>query len=252
MTEAAVHRVLCWGVIALSALVFVLLLLVVAPYARHGRSGWGPTMRGRSAWVAMESVAALGFAAVYVMGGQRTSAVPLALLALWQLHYLYRAFIFPFRRRASEAPMPVLVVAFGILFNLVNAYLNGRTISHLGHWSSSWLTDPRFGVGVVVFLVGRQINMSSDARLRKLRDLGNQRYSLPRGGLFRWVSCPNYLGEIVEWIGWAIACWSLAGASFALFTCANLAPRALAHHRWYHKRFADYPAERKALVPYLW
>ena len=103
MTEAAVHRVLCWGVIALSALVFVLLLFVVAPYGRHGRSGWGPTMRGRSAWVAMESVAALGFAAVYVMGAQRTSAVPLALLALWQLHYLYRAFIFPFRRRASDA-----------------------------------------------------------------------------------------------------------------------------------------------------
>ena len=26
---------------------------------------------------------------------------------------------------------------------------------------------------------------------------------------------------------------------------------ALDHHRWYRERFADYPAERRALIPYL-
>ena len=65
------------------------------------------------------------------------------------------------------------------------------------------------------------------------------------------MSCPNYLGEILEWTGWAIASWSLAGAAFAVYTAANLAPRAFAHHAWYRQQFQDYPARRKALVPFV-
>jgi hypothetical protein len=60
------------------------------------------------------------------------------------------------------------------------------------------------------------------------------------------------LGEILIWIGWAIATWSLAGLSFAAWTIANLLPRAKAHHEWYHKKFPEYPPERKALIPGIW
>ena len=70
-------------------------------------------------------------------------------------------------------------------------------------------------------------------------------------GVFSRWRHPNYLGEILEWTGWAIACWSLAGLSFAVFTFANLAPRALANRRWYVETFPDFPRARKALVPYL-
>ncbi len=252
MTEPAIHGLLCWGVLGLSAFVFVLLIFVSAPYGRHERSGWGWTLPGRTAWVVMESVSCLGFGLIYLMGDHRGASVPLVLLAMWQLHYFYRAFIYPFRGQGTQAPMPVLVLLFGITFNLINAYINGRYVSHLGQWSSSWFTDPRFIIGVVVFFTGRQINLDADARLRALRRKTSQRYSIPRGGLYRWVSCPNYFGEIIEWVGFAVACWSLAGAAFAAFTCANLAPRALAHHRWYQERFADYPKRRKALVPLLW
>jgi protein-S-isoprenylcysteine O-methyltransferase Ste14 len=65
------------------------------------------------------------------------------------------------------------------------------------------------------------------------------------------VSSPNYLGEIVQWTGWAIATWSLGGLAFALYTAANLAPRALDNHRWYQDHFDDYPPRRRALIPYL-
>jgi hypothetical protein len=65
------------------------------------------------------------------------------------------------------------------------------------------------------------------------------------------VSCPNYLGEIIEWSGWALATWSLAGAAFALYTIANLAPRAVAYHRWYRESFNDYPPARRALLPFI-
>jgi protein-S-isoprenylcysteine O-methyltransferase Ste14 len=65
------------------------------------------------------------------------------------------------------------------------------------------------------------------------------------------VTCPNYLGEILEWLGFALATWSLAGLAFALYTAANLAPRAFANHRWCREQFPDYPKNRKALFPFL-
>jgi hypothetical protein len=56
----------------------------------------------------------------------------------------------------------------------------------------------------------------------------------------------------MEWAGWAVLTWSFAGASFAAWTVANLAPRARANHLWYRKNFPAYPPERKALIPRVW
>ena len=148
--------------------------------------------------------------------------------------------------------MPLSIVGLGMLFNLANAWFQSRWLNTLGPgYEPSWLTDPRFLLGAALFLVGFGINVSSDAILRNLRAPGETGYRIPDGGLFQWVSSPNYLGEILEWVGWAVATWSLPGALFALWTACNLGPRALANHRWYQETFPDYPPERKALLPGL-
>jgi len=59
----------------------------------------------------------------------------------------------------------------------------------------------------------------------------NDQYFLVLGFLFNFVSCANYFGEVVEWIGYALATYNIAGLSFAVFTFANLVPRALKHHQ---------------------
>ena len=102
------------------------------------------------------------------------------------------------------------------------------------------------------FLMGLLLNVHSDHLLRRLRGPGESGYRVPFGGGFAYVSAPNYLGEIIEWVGFALAAGTLAAWAFALFTFANLAPRALANHRWYRERFAEYPPERRALIPFLW
>ncbi|MBK6611366.1 MAG: hypothetical protein IPG29_10875 [Sphingobacteriales bacterium] len=43
-----------------------------------------------------------------------------------------------------------------------------------------------------------------------------------------------------------------AGFGLFVWTFANLVPRAVAHHQWYHKQFANYPPYRKAIFPFLW
>lgn len=226
------------------------LRFIVAPYGRHTRSGWGPTISARAGWVIMESPASLLFLAFYLTGDHRAELVPLVFLGLWQLHYAQRAFVYPFLMRAGNR-MPIAITAMAIAFNTLNAYVNAVWISQIGRYAPDWLTDPRFLTGVTLFFSGMLLNHHSDHVLRNLRSPGETAYKIPRGGAYRWVSSPNYLGEIVEWLGWALATWSLAGLAFAAYTMANLVPRALANHQWYRERFPDYPAERHALIPYV-
>jgi protein-S-isoprenylcysteine O-methyltransferase Ste14 len=236
--------------LVLAVLTYAGLLFIVAPYGRHGRGGWGPTVPARVGWVVMESPAPLVFFGVYLAGSHSGALVPLIFLAMWQTHYLQRTFVYPFLMR-SGARMPVSLMAMAITFNVLNAFINARWVSEYGTYVASWLADPRFLFGFVLFAGGLALNLSSDRTLRGLRAPGESGYKVPQGGAYRWVSCPNYLGEIVEWTGWALATWSLAGLAFAVYTFANLAPRAIANHRWYHERFADYPPQRRALVPFL-
>ncbi|WP_027345107.1 methyltransferase [Hamadaea tsunoensis] len=234
----------------LAALTMAGLRFIVAPYGRHNRPGWGPSIPARLGWLVMEAPASLLVAYFFATGANRASLVPLLLLALWQIHYVHRAFVYPFRLRGGTR-MPLAVAAMAFAFNLLNAYVNGMWIGHYGSYPTSWLADPRFLIGVLLFAGGLALNLRSDRILRALRRPGESGYKIPQGGPYRWVSSPNYLGEIVEWLGWALATWSFAGLAFAVYTIANLAPRALANHRWYQSEFPDYP-DRKALLPYLW
>jgi protein-S-isoprenylcysteine O-methyltransferase Ste14 len=251
MTEASFHTALAYGVMATGAIIFVSLFFVTAPYGRHARAGWGPALSSRLGWIVMECPASLVFLAIYALGRHALEPAPVALCALWQAHYLHRAFIFPLRMRSAKKPMPVSVALMAIVFNVPNAYLNARWISQLGDYPTSWFVDPRFLVGVALFGAGMAVNIRSDSILFALRRPGESGYRIPVGGAYRFVSSPNYLGELIEWAGWAIATWSLAGLAFFVFTFANLVPRAIANHRWYRATFPDYPRQRRAVIPFL-
>lgn len=253
MKEYTFYTILLVAWLIIAVFVFVFLLRFTAPYGRHGRRGWGPVIGNKEGWLIMESAAPLVFLIGFVAGNYNNTVTAIAFLVLWESHYLYRAFIYPFGLRGINRQMPVVVVCSGMIFNAVNGYLNSRFIfTFSGGYSNDWLTDYRFVVGVTLFLAGLLINRQADRILRGLRGGGKTEYGVPYGSLYRWVSCPNYLGEIITWIGWAVATWSLPGLSFALWTIANLAPRARAHHAWYNRQFDNYPQERKALLPSLW
>jgi 3-oxo-5-alpha-steroid 4-dehydrogenase 1 len=237
-----------YGTLALAPVVFAVLLFIEAPYGRHIRKGWGPVLDNRLGWFFMEMPAVLIFAAILFFYAQLT-ATPLILFALWQLHYCHRAFIYPWTLKEGKK-MPWLILVMAVVFNTSNAYLNAWSIaSQSDKYSDLWLMSPQFLVGVAVFFAGMAINKISDKQLATLSRSGKG-YQIPTAWAYRWVSCPNYLGEIIQWTGWAIAVWSLAGWIFAIWTMANLVPRAIAHHRWYRQTFENYPAERRALIPF--
>jgi 3-oxo-5-alpha-steroid 4-dehydrogenase 1 len=253
VNEHSFFNILLIAWFVLSAIIFVTLFFIVAPYGRHTRRSWGPQIGDKLGWVIMEAPASLFFAAFFVLGIGQISVTALAFLVLWESHYVHRAFIYPFSRRTGASGMAVVVAAMGFVFNTGNAYLNGRYLFTLsGGYGNAWLLTPQFITGAVLFAAGFFINRWADDSLRSLRKPGESGYRIPEGGLYRWISCPNYFGEMLTWTGWAVATWSLPGLAFAVFTVANLAPRARAHHQWYKQQFANYPPKRKALIPAIW
>jgi protein-S-isoprenylcysteine O-methyltransferase Ste14 len=245
------HVIVLW--VMLAVIVFALLFFYTAPYGRYTGKASGPYVKGPFGWVIMEMPAPVVFAACFFIGAPSVTVTQIMLLVIWESHYVHRAFIYPFTMRSSERPLSLWILAAGFFFNLINAYLNGSYINMYAlQYPAQWLGDYRFILGLGIFIFGFFVNRQSDYILYRIRRNKRKVYEIPQGGLFRWVSCPNYLGEMLIWIGWAVATWSPVGLAFALWTIANLAPRAYSHHRWYHQKFENYPEERRALVPGLW
>lgn len=240
-----------WAWIGVAGVVFVTLFFITAPYGRHLRAGWGPQMPARVGWMAMEAPALLLVGLSLALGSRPLDGYSTLLGAMFLAHYVNRTLIFPLRLPPASRPMPLSIVQSAVFFNLVNGSLQGLWLGELAPSPIPLrLAEPRIALGLALFVVGAAINLHSDAILRRLRR-GAAGYAVPQGGLFRFVSCPNYFGEIVEWTGFAIAMGALPGFAFLAWTLANLVPRALEHHRWYRATFPDYPRQRRALVPFL-
>ncbi len=242
--------VIVW--IALGILMFPLILKVTAPYGRHSKSNWGPMLDNRVGWFIMESPALfLVIFFVFKGNGLYNAAITIFFL-LWLLHYVHRTLIFPLRLKTKGKKMPMAIVASAFFFNLVNGFIIGYWMGFLtSEFNVQWLTDPRFLLGVTFFLSGYIINQYHDRILLRLRKNNGGGYKIPFGGLFNYISCPNFLGEIIEWGGFAMLTWCMPTLSFFIWTMVNLIPRALDHHKWYINKFPEYPPKRKAVIPFI-
>lgn len=236
-----------WSWIALAVVTSITLTRITAPYGRHGRPGWGPVVSARTAWFWMEISALLGLGLCLWVGGLRSPHAAL-IGAIYGGHYVYRSLIYPLLSPSSAAPASVWVVAMAFVFNVFNSSILGGWTFVVGPEQALGPVD-LLGLGLV--LLGFFIHARSDATLRGLREQYGPGYHIPRGGLYRFVSCPNYLGELTQWLGLALIMNALAGWSFLIWSAANLVPRAVKHHAWYKARFEDYPSERKAVFPGL-
>ena len=248
------YQLIAWIWMALAGGTFFYLLRVAAPFGRHTRPGWGPTIDNRLGWVIMESTVLLVlFLCFYSGSGFQDISSPVAvILLLFTAHYLHRSLIFPLFLRTKGKQMPLVVALSAMAFNTMNGFLFGYYFSHFAEYPSDWLQDPRFVCGLLLFCFGAWVNIRTDYQLIRLRAPGETGYKIPQGGWFKYLSCPNHFGEILEWTGFALLTWSLPGLAFAVWTFANLAPRAVAHHRWYREFFPDYPKERRAFLPFVW
>tara|TARA_B100002052_G_scaffold293269_1_gene316123 strand:+ start:1764 stop:2468 length:705 start_codon:yes stop_codon:yes gene_type:complete len=228
-----------------------LLLFKPATYGRHIRDQ-RLTISNKWGWFIMELPTFLIIPIFLMFSDKSVNLVTICFISLYVIHYINRVFVFPFRLNTKEKKIPLLIVISAIFFNLVNVFFIGYYFGNFATgYDLGWLYSPQFISGFALFLAGAYINNQSDSILINLRKESESGYKIPHGGLFKYVSCPNHLGEIIEWIGFAILTWSLPGLAFALWTIANLLPRAISHHIWYKKEFENYPVNRKVIIPFI-
>ena len=158
--------------------------------------------------------------------------------------------------------MPFVIMILSFVWNVINGYIQGYFLFYIAPadpyyshaYTSAWLTDPRFIIGVLVFFTGWAINMHSDYVIRHLRKPGDTNHYLPKKGLYKYVTSANYFGEITEWLGFAIMTWSYAGLIFFWFSCCNLIPRSNAIYKKYQEEFPDEfdPKKLKRIIPFIY
>ncbi len=262
----------------LAVFVFVMLFFFKAGYGYLSDNKWGPTIPNKLAWIIMETPSflyLLYYTLVFALDGpgkelgildsvNGNCVLVLYIMAgLFLLHYFQRSFIFPLLMR-GKSRTPIAIMLMGMVFNTVNAFLIAGWIFGIpglmeaqapdGYYTLAWLYDPRFIIGAAIFFTGMGINLNSDHVIRHLRQPGDTRHYIPRKGMYKYVTSANYFGELVEWIGYAVLTWSPAGLLFAVWTFANLGPRAKSLTEKYEQEFGEEYTQlhKKNLIPFIW
>ncbi len=242
---------------------------------------WTPAMIAIHAWLAVSAIA-IGslirsgrlrfqysrFRAAHGLSGRTGMfiiySVPLVVQALVSSRYLaqgttiqwilFACITFHFVKRCLEV---LLVHTYGgpidvastiqIAFNYsafmgVLAWFHESTVSRI-----DWL----FVCGLVVFVLGQIGNFAHHVLLRRLRR-GREGYYVPYGLMFRWVTTPHYLAEIVIWAGFFLMSRHLATLLVFIIFAHYLIDRSNATHRWYLERFEDYPRVRRRIIPFVY
>lgn len=254
--ETEIFNLFLAAMAVVALIVFVALYFIDAGYGMMFSRKWGPSLSNRLGWVLMESPVFIAMALFWYFSDRRFEPVPLCFFLLFELHYLQRAFVFPFLIKGNSR-MPLSIMLMGVTFNLLNACMQGGWIFYVSPPDSypvEWFASAPFLAGTLLFFAGMVINIRADGTIRRLRRPGDRGHYLPQGGLFRYVSSANYFGEVVEWTGFALLTCSWAGAVFAWWTFANLAPRADAIYRKYDAMFGETfrREKRKRIIPFIY
>ena len=237
-----------WLILAIIS--FLFLFKIDAPYGKFSNKNWGFLINFKLGWFIQEIISPLFLFYFFIIGTGEKTFLHWFLISIWIIHYINRSIIFPLRiNKSSEIPLFIIFLA--MFFNTVNGFTNGFYLGNLASFSNNYIYNLNFIFGITLFIIGVSINLIADNILIKIKNEGKG-YQIPNGKLYNLISCPNYLGEMIEWIGFSIMCWSIPSLLFAIWTIANLFPRAISQHKWYNETFKDnYPIKRKAILPYI-
>jgi len=170
------------------------------------------------------------------------------LFFLFVLHFIKRELETLFVHKFSKGTMPI--------FNL---FKNSGYYSFCGWYIAYFVLHPLYisppieliYLLIPFYLLMMIFNFYSHYILANLRTGDSKERFIPKGFLFEYVSCPNYLFEIVQWFIYSIMTLSISAVVFLILGGGQMTIWALGKHSAYKKEFKDYPKNRKVLIPFI-
>jgi very-long-chain enoyl-CoA reductase len=194
----------------------------------------------------------LVYVGLHLHGGAPRSPYHLALLGGMVFHFgkrcLESLFLHKYSRPTGATAFLLIIWAYASMVLATGWFQTHTVTAAQGASPGLW---PRLAAGGAVFLIGQALNFQHHRLLARLRGAGQGGYQIPRGGLFERVACPHYLAEIVSWVGYAIMAGLPPAWGNVFVVAAYLGARSLSTLRWYRQNLPGWPAERRALIPFL-
>ena len=173
-----------------------------------------------------------------------SSAIQLIVFATIFIHFAKRVLESLFLHKYS-GPIGTFTTFMIAGFYSLAAYL----IGHLNRQPLQFM-DIWFYLGTILFVLGIIGNFIHHKILANLRK-NTLDYIIPAGGLFNFVVCPHYLFEITAWLGIFLVSRHLASLLILLFIIGYLTARSIRTLKWYQEKFSEFPASKKALIPFI-
>ncbi|KAJ5777549.1 hypothetical protein N7520_000795 [Penicillium odoratum] len=183
------------------------------------------------------------------------SDLQLLVCALLTIHFLKREFETIFVHRFSNATMP----AFNIFKN--SAHYWALAGFNIAYWvfrpdaaaASADYNPALVYAGLALFVFGELANLNAHYVLRNLRRPGTTERGIPSGFGFSLVTCPNYMFEIIAWLGiFLVSQLNLSVILFTLVGGLQMWSWAWKKEKRYRKDFGDkYKKKKTVLLAFL-
>ncbi|POS82921.1 hypothetical protein EPUL_005502 [Erysiphe pulchra] len=173
--------------------------------------------------------------------------------AMIVLHFVKRELETLFVHKFSLSTMPIQ----NIFKNSAHYWIgSGVFIAYFIYHPSSYtqlespLIDKINLIGMAAYIFGELSNAHTHITLSRLRSKGGTERGVPQGYGFDLVTCPNYLFEVIAWIGINIVNKSLATAIFTAIAWAQMHVWAIKKEKALRVEFPDkYKKKKHVIIP---
>lgn len=176
----------------------------------------------------------------------RISDRGIVVMAAWIFHHSKRVFEFLFVHKPTTKRENIFYVLGAVVY-----YLGFAALIAWGNFSGSPRQHDKLPLGVfilgaVLCAIGEFVNGQHHWILRH-----QDRSEMPVRGLYPWLSAPHYFGELVAWLGFTLMCFTWQPLAFFVASALTVVPRAISRHKQYKAQFENFPARRKAIIPFI-
>lgn len=223
-------------------------------YSKFGHGGSLPSRLGMT--IAYGGGFVLSFLANRFFGIDMSITAAWVIVWLVRLHFIRRMteilFVHRYSGKMGTSAVAIICNLYSTLSVITSLQLSLLSVAEIEQLSQRTL----FPIGIAIFLLGAFINSYHHILLASLRRpnaaANQQQYAFPKGGLFKFVVCPHYLGEIITFFGFALVFPYASAWSTAIATLFYLSGRSMATLAWYKKnKLIPHGSSRKRLIPFL-